>query len=418
MSGSRQEKTEHGIRWKDGLATMFDQAWLSFLNLAIAVAFIRLAPKEDYGIYLLLQTPLLLIQGLQNALLLSPLATVLPAAPEERKAAVRDTAIGGQVVFLAIAAVLGAVLLTIWLGVEGHGLEIWLPAAFALAIAGASAREGARALFYSGGQALHALRSDLVYGAGLLLALAALALGDAFATRNVLLAIGIAALWPYALRLGRASRLALDRAVLAQFWACGRWALIGVLVTWINLNAYTLVVGAVLGLAAVADVNAARLFMMPVALAVTAWSNLARPRISAWMAQQKLTDIRRFSLQSMLVTLTTLAVFTGVIALLYPLVEPWLGVAYHGLLPLVLMWALFFAVAFPRNILMATLMTRPEGYRQLQRVSVFALAISLGGLFLLTSYGTLWVVGVLILVEVAQLALIGRLAGRWWKGAA
>ena len=419
MNGSPREK---GIRWKDGIATMLDQAWLSFLNLAIAAAFIRLAPKEDYGIYLLLQTPLLLVQGLQNALLLSPLATVLPAAAEERKPAVRSTAIGGQVVFLMIAAALGGVLLAIWLGIERHGLEIWLPAGFALAIAGASAREGARALHYSAGEALHALRSDLVYGAGLLLALAALTFGGVFETRNVLPAIGIAALWPYALRLLRrparanAIAIAIDGAVLAQFWACGRWALIGVLVTWINLNAYTLVVGAMLGLPAVADINAARLFLMPVALAVTAWSNLARPRISAWMAQQRHQDIRRFSMQSIFAVLAILAVFAGAVTLAYPLLEPLLGPGYRGLLPLILMWALFFAFAFPRNILMATLMTRPEGYRQLQKVSWAALGISLGGLWLLTAQGTLWVVAVLILVEFTQLGLIGHLALRWWKG--
>ncbi len=414
MTGNTWQKR---LRWKDGVATVIDQAWLSLLNLVIAAAFIRLAPKEDYGTYLLLQTPLLLVQGLQNALLLSPLATVLPATAEARQPAVRSTAISGQIVFLVAAAALCAGLLAIWLMVKRHTFEFWLPAAFALAIAGASAREGARALHYSTGNAFHALRSDLVYGGGLLLALIVLMLGGTFETRNVLPAIGIAALWPYALRLLRhqTHTLVIDREVLTQFWACGRWALIGVLVTWINLNAYTLVVGAVLGLAAVADINAARLFLMPVALGVTAWSNLARPRISAWMAQQRLEDIRRFSMQSIFISLSSLAVFATFMTLVYPFIEPRLGTAYHGLLPMILMWALFFSLAFPRNILMATLMTCPEGYRQLQQVSVLALSISLGGLFLLTSYGTIWVIGVLILVEVTQLTLISRLAIRWWK---
>lgn len=415
MTGKSREGS---MRWKDGIATMFDQAWLSLLNLTIAIAFIRLAPKEDYGIYLLLQTPLLLVQGLQNALLLSPLTTVLPATPADRQAAVRTTAIGGQVVFLLGAATLGGLLLAAYFRFERGGLEFWLPCAFALAIAGASAREGARALFYSSGKALLALRSDLVYGGGLLLALAMLALGDAFETRNVLLAIGIAALWPYVMQLSAVRRLALDRLVLREFWACGRWALIGVLVTWINLNAYNLVVGAMLGLAAVADINAARLFLMPIALGVTAWSNLARPRISAWIAQSRFHDIRRFSMQSMLFSLSVLAGFAAIMLAAYPFIEPWLGPAYQGLLPLVLMWALFFALSFPRSIFMATLMTRPEGYRQLQQVSWFALAVSLGGLALLTTYGALWVIAVLILVELTQLILIGRLAARWWQGAA
>lgn len=79
-----------------------------------------------------------------------------------------------------------------------------------------------------------------------------------------------------------------------------------------------------------------------------------------------------------------------------------------------MLWTLYFAVNLARSILMATLMTKPSGYRLLQKVSWVALAVSLSGLFWLSSLGAVWVVAVLIAVEFFQLGLIGMTATRWW----
>jgi len=56
-----------------------DQGLLSAFNLALGVAFIKLATKADYADYALMATALLLVQSVQNALVNSPLATLMPA---------------------------------------------------------------------------------------------------------------------------------------------------------------------------------------------------------------------------------------------------------------------------------------------------------------------------------------------------
>lgn len=400
---------------KAGIASAIDQALLSALNLAISFAFIRFAAKDEYGIYLLLMTPLYLILGIQNALVLSPIATVFPSALEKDKETVYATAMGAQLLFVSATAVIGSIGLAAYWYIAQGDLDAILILGFGLAIAGVCTREGARTLFYTRSNAVGALKSDFIYSLGLMIAIGLLCYFRVLKSDSALLATGIAALWPYIFKYSKWSLFLLDKEVLIKFWACGRWALIGVLVTWINLNAYPLIVGISLSTAAVADINVARLFLMPVGLCATAWANLYRPRISGWASQNQMRRIKEITLKSLLLGLLLLGIFTLAIASGYPYIQILLGSKYHGLLPLVIMWSIFFGVSLARNMLMATLMTEPNGYRELQSVSWFALIVSLSGLWLFSSKGAGWVIGVLIAVETVQLILIGIKASRRWN---
>lgn len=405
------------MKRSSAVLTGVDQAWLSLLNFAISIAFIQFATKQDYGFYLLLLTPIYLAQGLQNAVLLSPINTVLPASNRREHPIVLQTAVSALAVFLTATAGVGAVLLLAYVWMDHHQGGWALSLAFGCGVAGYLAREGARSLFYARGSPVGALRSDAIYGIGLIFILSGLVAIQNLTATSAFFAIGIAALWPYAFQLGRRSRFKLDRDTLQKLWACGRWALVGVLVTWINLSAYPLVVGFHLDVEAVADINAARLFMMPFVVGITGWSNLVRPYISGWAARGQQHQIKRLSIKSIAYGLCVLAAFIGFIWLLYPRLEPILNNQYRGLLGLVLLWGIYFAVSLTRTVLMASLMTDEAGYKALQGVSWYALVVSLTGLWFLTPYGTNWVVLVLVAVEVVQLVMIGRVAIKRWSAA-
>lgn len=398
------------------LAALADQAWLSLLGFAVSLAFIRAAPKEEFAAYVLLLTPIFLAQGLQNALFLSPQATVLPAAGEARRASLRATSAALQAAFGLAVALLGALLLPAYRFLSGQAGDPLLALAFGGALLGALAREGLRAARYVEGRAPHALREDLVYGLLLLAGLAGLLAGEALTARNVLAALALAGVLPLArAALGRPVPRP-DAAAWRQLWACGRWALPGVLLTWVNLNAYVYVAAAALGAAALADINAARLLLMPAGLAITAWSNLARPRISALHAVGEVRAIRRRSLVSIAWGGAALAGFVALVALAYPWLESFLGTQYRGLLPLVLVWGGFFLLNLPRSVLMASLMTDAAGYRALHHYAWLALLLGLPGLLLLAPRGPLWVIGVLCAVELLMLGLVGRSARARWRG--
>ncbi|MEQ1806973.1 MAG: hypothetical protein ABL900_16470 [Burkholderiaceae bacterium] len=397
---------------------MLDQIWLSAMSLAISLAFIRFATKEDYGAYLILLTPLSLVQGIQNALILSPIATVLPGASKSEAAVVHSTAVASLTAFVVVAAVISAIGLSIYQWTEFGTLQPTLILGFSLAVAGIGAREGARTLCYAKGMAWVALRSDLIYGGGLLAGILALCYFTILSPENALLATAIAALWTYAFRLRHLGALEMDPVVLRKFWACGKWAIGGVLVTWVNLSAYPLVVGAALGSDAVAEINVARLFLVPVALAIAAWSNVCRPKISGWMAQGMQSEIENVSVRSIRLGLVMLAIAAALLLLAYPSIEPHLGGAYRGLRPIVILWVIFFALNLARSVFMATLMTTAADYKRLQAASWVALIVALPGLALLSSLGSIWVVGVLVAAEAVHLLMIRGPVIRRWKGAA
>jgi hypothetical protein len=154
---------------------------------------------------------------------------------------------------------------------------------------------------------------------------------------------------------------------------------------------------------------------MPVVVGVTAWSTLVRPKISAYIAVGKVSEVRQLTLKSIYIGLTGLVLFTVMITFFYPLLEQILGKAYQGLFPLVLMWAIGSALGLVRAMFSASLMTNPDGYKQLQYASWIALTFSLGGLWFLTPYGSLWVVGVLAFVDLIQMLWIGWKASIVWQ---
>lgn len=406
------------MRCSAGLSAALDQAWLSLLNLSLALAFIRWGSKLDYGYYAMLQTPMLLAQGALNALVLSPLATRLPAAAEHERAALRAFALRAIGWLSAVAALLGALLLAaagaLWL----DWVDATAAGAFGLAMAGLLLRDGVRAQAYAEGQAPRALRGDLLYGGLLLSGLLGLILAERVALVPVMMAGAVAGLAPLLMGWRRSATEATPGAEWREFWRLGRWALPGVAVTWVTLSAYPLVAGAVLGAGAAADISAARLFLMPAALGLVAWSNLFRPRFSRLFADGQRGEMARISRRSMALGGLALAVYAGLILAAYPWLSRLLGADYGELRLLVLAWAVYFMLAQLRGVFSASLMVSEAGYRQLHHMGWCAMLLCLAGLALLAPHGILWIVATLCAVELLQVCWTGHLARRLWRATA
>lgn len=405
-------------RWFNPIAAVVDQAWLSFLNFVITMAFILGATKSEYGYYIIFVTPLFLVQSIQNAIINSPLATFLPVVNDKDKSDVQKTAVSLHIYLAFVGAILGVSGLAIYQHWVGLSIDNLLLVGFSLAVIGTIAREAQRSFAYVQGQGVQALSGDMMYGATLLAGIALAFLGGQLTAGLVLLLTGIAGIVPLLARLPNFHGLQIHPDHMRQFWSCGRWALPSVIVTWISLSAYPYFAEHALGLAAVADIGAARIFLMPIGLVMTAWSNWYRPRISAWLSAGDVAATKRLTRQSLLGGWAALIVLATLIVLVYPFIEPALGEQYAGLQPLVLIWLLFFALSSTRNVYMATLMTDAQGYKILHHITWFALALSLPGFLLFSRNGALWVVGVLCVVELAQLVLVMINTSGYWKRAA
>jgi O-antigen/teichoic acid export membrane protein len=400
-------------------AAIIDQAWLSLLNFSVAFAFIRSGTKEEYGSYLLLLAPLLLVQGIQNGVVNSPLATLLPSAGQGAERDIICAVARGLNVSLAIlcAALGGGGLLAY--GYFAHvELTSLLAGGFALAIAGTIARESQRAFAYARGDGVRALMGDIAYGAILLGGVGIAIVMLRVSAGTILLLMGVAGLAPLAIStVARRGEVSADLYQLQRFWSCARWAIPSVVATWISLSSYPYFAGRALGVSAVADIGAARLFLMPIGVVMTAWANWYRPRISGWISKGNIQAVKNVTKRSLVAGMVAVAILAFLVVVAYPKFEAVLGPKYEGLRSLVLVWLLFFALSLVRNIFMASLMTNPGGYRVLHHISWMALGLSVVGFLLFAPLGAIWIVAVLCAVEAVQTMLVARYSIRGWKRA-
>ena len=152
------------------------------------------------------------------------------------------------------------------------------------------------------------------------------------------LAVGLWAVRAEGLAIQSIDRKA--RAGLLLLWKAGRWNIGATLVSWIQNQAYTFFVTAMIGLAGLATANAPRVLLTPITMLST---GLALPLLPRFARQKNnLKNIVSFRSGMTLVTLTFGLVGVYVLALwlardeLLPLV---LGRRYNDVWPFVVAWA-------------------------------------------------------------------------------
>lgn len=394
-----------------------DHAWLSVVNLLIALALIRTGQKQEYGLYVLLLSVIYLFHGIQNALFLSPLATVLPRTAEHQQGQVASGSYAFQAVFgvacfgLCLSGLLISGLL--W---PDSGVTNSLALACCAALVGSIAREGVRATEYAQRNAGRAFVGDLIYGVLGLTLIAYFFMSSNLTASSALWTIGAAGVLPTLFAVVRKGLRPFQkpRELWREFWACGRWALIGVCLSWLSLNSYSYVASWMLGLEAVADLNAARLLIMPAALGIAAWSAFFRPKFAAWYATGGHQNLARISQRSIYCGLFVLLSFAYALHALFPVVEFLFGPQYQHLEPLVLLWTVFFAFSLARTVYMGSLMVDAEGYRSLTGVAAIGLATMLPLIAMGAHEGTAGILAALIAVEAMQALLVRKRARRYW----
>lgn len=394
-----------------------DQGWLSAINFAISIAFIRYGAKPEYGLYVLVLTPIYLLLTVQNALLQSPFATLFPQRnTTERDSSVRFL-VQAQLLFGGVAVILGFLGAVVYQATSSGGLDLPLAFAVALAIAGALAREAVRSFFYVQSDVGRAFSGDLYYGLVTISGIIILVVTNQVSAATILTITGLAGLVPFSRSplCGSGIPWRLPGSERVAFWALGRWALIGSGVAWVNLYMYPFIAAASFGVASVAEINAARVVMMPFALALPAWSNLVRPRFSRWFAAGLTDRMRRITVVSVLFGGLAVLVYLMIVITGYPLLQWLFGPAYDGIRPLVMAWAIVYLFSTLRTMLMATLMVREQGYMAITRVSLFALAAFLPTMAIASKTNSFWLVIALAAIEALQAGLIFVSARTYWQ---
>ncbi len=395
------------------IVSILDQGWLSALNLGVGLLLIRLATKEDYGIYAQLFVGGLLATTIIDALITNPLTTLSASLHgAQRHALLARLARFQRQLALAIAVLTGiACVVATHLGAGGPAWLLGL--CFAAYVYANARREYQRSMGFIDGRPDRVFRTDLIYGLGVIVGAALLAWQQWLNLPALFAVLTLASV--AALRTGPAlPHIAHDpvayRQTLQTAWLRGKHALPGATASWVINYSYLYVTALWLGVTASADLSASRLLLMPVSLCVVAWARVACPMMGRLLAQAP-GRLGKLLLASS-IGLELLA--AGYLLVLW-LALPWLerhvlSADYLGLDGLVIAWGLYFIVYSARWIATALLMAA-DRYLALLRATLAGLALLVVVFpIALSTHGTIGAVAALAIAEAFTLGLLALIA--------
>jgi O-antigen/teichoic acid export membrane protein len=272
-------------------SAIVDQVVLSSANFLVGFVLIRFASDHDYGLFVLVQSALLLLVTMHNAYLTGPLAVLTSRLPAEE----RWQTIGAvkRVQRRLLRMVAPPLLVLPLLGYLSGLLTELLATVIASGIVAAWAalrREYLRNVLLMCSRPHELLGADAVYAVCLLAGVAAAVFAGNQVVLGATCALVIAA-WAGAAAAHRslATGPGWTEGGAVSNWPdirrLGFWSLLGSSIYWFLGQSYSYMLVTRLDLTAVADVNATRLLLMPAIVLTIGVSSLLAPTASTWYAQ-------------------------------------------------------------------------------------------------------------------------------------
>ncbi len=346
----RQTTLETGI-------SFFDQALLSAFNFIVGIILIKKIDPAQYGQFVLAVSLVLLVIGFQNALVTTQLTVIGPkkTVPEQNSFCAA-LFVGQYFYWLPLASVFIVVM-----AFGGHyftyapGYKTIL-VIMAVSALGTLCREFFRSYFYFRLAPKNVLAIDLRYIAIFAIVWLLFLRDQPGQHYWVLGLLGLSSLLcAYAgyKALSEAIRtLTFQRMILAlkECWGNGKWALWGVIATWLQTQCYIYLTASMLGADQTAIIHASRLLLMPVALLHMSYGRLFRARWAhAWHRRE-----HDYVFRNARVVLWSLVGIISVYAtLLYaakgPIIHILFKDEYANCGAYILLWALFFLLQIQRS---------------------------------------------------------------------
>lgn len=339
-----------------------DQVVVSGANFVAGIVLGRYLGPDGYGAFTLTNNVLLLVLGLQAAMLATPMMVLGPGVDARSRSGYYAAVIRLQIGFAAISAIV-ALLAILFLQRYSPQLRLGgLAVPVAAALAAFAVHDFYRRSAFVRDRPLVALLSDVIahtlriaayVGIGLF---AGLAPTSAFWSHAGAAAVGIALA---VVMLGR-ERGAHDMPageVVRKHWQFGKWLLAEILVYWFGANMLVIyATGYLLSASSVGRVTAAMNIASAVNVFFLALENFVPSRASSRYASQGLTGLqaylRRVALLGMLLT-------GGIVCVASFWADTWLHLAYGdkyaGSATLVWWWSGYFLLGFLQRPLTAGL---------------------------------------------------------------
>ncbi|MEZ5775988.1 MAG: hypothetical protein R3D33_15180 [Hyphomicrobiaceae bacterium] len=319
--------------------SLVDQMVLSAFNLASNAALIALAGAAEFGRFIFAATVILLFTSLQNALVTTPLAIMLPGRGEADALATKRAITSFDALF-RIGAGIATVLICAMSSLEPVYLALACLATFTTL-----ARETRRGICFASERTAVALRIDTlaVLFSSMFAVLfwhmlpAADAVLLAIAAGNVG-AITLAGRGLVPAHLGIRSVPAAYREV----WTATRWSLFGAASSELQHRFYVFALEFFRGLAELGTVQAGRMLLGPMAVVVGALGRVSRPTMARLLAEGDVAGARRIMWIGVGLTLGAGLAYCLAMLVAWRLIEPLIYKGrYPGIELLTVAWAIY-----------------------------------------------------------------------------
>lgn len=407
---------------KDVLYSVIDQGLISASNLGIGLLLINFSSKEQYGYYGIGFSTILLAIGVMNALITCQMTVNLPQKkPEDKKKYCYSMLLVQNLILLPFWVLFQIfVLAAYYLSMIPFDLSIFMSVT-GFSLASSVFHAFLRSYYYTILSSLKVMLIDIINTIVIFAALAAaiiLGLKDLHIWAIGAYGFGALIAGASGLMLSGISqrvRFSVVRGALHEAWAHGKWALGGVIVTWLQSQGYVAMLTILSTAESVAEANAAKLFLAPANLISTGLSSVFVPRLAILRGENehhKLIQMARKMLALIVVITASITLIAYFIK--DEVIERFFSKEYSDIGGLVLLWGVVFILQSIRSNASIVLIA----YKKFRVITlcntVTAILTILSGYFLIRVYGMPGSIIALASAE-ALLAIMLWLAFRSYK---
>lgn len=328
----------------------FDQGLISISNLLIGLLLINSVPKAEYGIYVVANACILLGLGFSNGMINTQMSVSFPDKLNRKKYC---EAMLSSLLVMALSFSFIALITSFFMAyteiISNENLEVIC--AVLVSLVSILVHEFFRRYYLISSDTLNVLKIDVVY--------LVIMLSGIFILKNisadkmyikVIYLYGFstfiaALLASYKTRLFVSDSFAEVKYTVVDSWLHGKWALFGVVITWLQSQSYIFLLALLMTAESVASANASRLFLSPMALIIVSYVKIFMPRMAVLKNKKGGSHVFKYANRISVLLVVVVLLYGVIIYFLYPhLAAKYMGEEYVGLSDYILAWSGVFLI--------------------------------------------------------------------------
>lgn len=354
-----EEITEHKTKiGMDAFYGLMDQGVVSLTNFFLALFLIRYATKQCYGLYSIGYAVILLVIGVNNALITTQMTVNAPYKPPQEQDGYCMSLLLGQSMLFVPLLMVGVAVIALMKHFDILNQDLFL---FAILVgsagAAASYHDFFRRLFYLKLTPNMVVILDSLHGSTLFLLLYVNKLTTCinnWALAAVLsYAISASITGTFGLLIAKMPleiNFTMVRSVLKESWVNGKWALGGVLITHVQTQSYVYFLAGFAGTSKVAEANAARLLLSPLALISTGLTLVFLPRLAIMKSKNQYTSLTNTANRLLFILICSVVTYSILIfAFKGWFIDVFLKNDYGEIGSFIILWAVVFLLQVIRS---------------------------------------------------------------------